>query len=142
MLKSDVNLRLEDIASVVSNDHRILDIVSINCIRFKFDVNIRHVLGSEKNVSRFVNSPLLFSKGGPAEFRRDKEGNITMHLPISTDVNHTGRYQEVDDDAMEVNDDAMEVDEIEEEEVNVAAMDVDVNDEVNVRERTRKRWCA
>jgi hypothetical protein len=99
----DVSLRLDKIA-VQRRRQREIDIIRVNCVRFAFDVKIRHLVGSKTNVSRFVNAALVSSKGGPAEFRRDKYGNITMHLPVSADVNHTGRNAEVnvlDEDELE-----------------------------------------
>jgi hypothetical protein len=128
---NDVSLSLEDLARDTTNSHRVLDIVNVDCVRFKFDVNICHVLGSKKNVSRFVDYNLLNSKGGPAEFRREKYGGITMHLPISVDVNHTGRFQESKGVLMEE-------DEPEEEEQELLD-DADVDHE---RARVKRRWYA
>jgi len=109
MGSKDVGLQLEDV-SEDSRNHQIIDFVHVDCTRFSFDVNKRHVLGSKKNVSKFVCSQLLSSKGGPAEFRRDKNGNVTMHIPVSTNVNHTGRYQEPEEDKNDDEFEGMDVD--------------------------------
>jgi hypothetical protein len=104
------DLNLEELAQPNTN-HRVLKIVSIDCTRFSFEVDIKQVMGSESNVSRFVNAQLLFSKGAAAEFRRDKNGNVTMHIPVSTDINHTGRSPEAESTEEIV----IEVDEVDEE---------------------------
>jgi hypothetical protein len=124
---NNVKLRFEDLAHEEDN-HLVVNILRINATRFAFDVDIKYLLGSKRNVSRLVNSKLLSSKGGPAEFRRDKKGNITMHIPISVDVDHTGREDETQE----------EEDEIEEQD----DMDIDppTVKPLSVEQKAKKKW--
>jgi hypothetical protein len=71
--------------SRLKNSRKKVFVVEFYGTRFRMDLNVTHILGSEVNTSRFIVSELLQSELGVATMRV-KGDRLEIHIPVSTKV--------------------------------------------------------
>ncbi|KAL3894114.1 MAG: hypothetical protein SGCHY_005463 [Lobulomycetales sp.] len=82
------SMNFEDHCTLESNGQRILKIKKFGAKRFSFPLDVKVLLATDKNSSRFIDSKAFFTTAGDIEFKKLDDDSYKMHIPLTRHIRH------------------------------------------------------